>query len=131
MISELCLLNILGLILSVWAFQVTALPHLSWSSHHLSGVFIFTILTISFLHLIFFSILPCAIYVICLCSCLFHFLLVTFIHPLFPFFSNSAPCIIITLFLSFSLCPCEVNLHTYLTTWLNSCPVRIFLGFSP
>ena len=29
----------------------------------------------------------------------------------------------------FSLCPLEVNLHTYLTTWLSSCPVRIFFGF--
>ena len=29
----------------------------------------------------------------------------------------------------FSLCPLEVYLHTYLTTWLSSCPVKIFLGF--
>jgi len=31
--------------------------------------------------------------------------------------------------LCFSLCPLEVNLHTYLTTWLSSCPVGIFFGF--
>jgi len=29
----------------------------------------------------------------------------------------------------FSLCPLEVNLHTYLTTWLSLCPVGIFFGF--
>ena len=33
--------------------------------------------------------------------------------------------------LIFFLCPLEVNLHTYLTTWLSSCPVGIFFGFSP
>ena len=31
----------------------------------------------------------------------------------------------------FFLCPLEVNLHTYLTTWLCPCPVGIFFGFSP
>jgi len=97
-------------------------------SHPPSGVIIFTI---SFLNLISFSILLCAIYVTCLCSCLCHFLLVIFIHPLLPLFLNSAPCIIITSFLCFSLCHYEVNIHTYLTTWLSLCPVGIFLGFSP
>ena len=52
-------------------------------------------------------------------------------NPLLPLFLISAPCIIITLFLCFSLCPSEVNLHTYLTTWLSSFPVRIFIGFPP
>ena len=28
----------------------------------------------------------------------------------------------------FSFCPLEVNIHTYLTTWLSSCPVGIFFG---
>ena len=28
-----------------------------------------------------------------------------------------------------SLCPLEVNLHAYLTTWLSSCPVGIFFEF--
>ena len=100
-------------------------------SHPPSGVIICTIFTISFLHLMSFSILPCAIYVTCLCSCLCHFLLVIFIHPLLSLFLNFTPCIIITLFLCFSLCPFEVHIHTYLTTWLSLCPVRIFLGFSP
>jgi len=40
-------------------------------------------------------------------------------------------CIIHTIYLCFSLCPSEVNLHTYLTTWLCSCLVGIFLGFPP
>ena len=29
----------------------------------------------------------------------------------------------------FYFCPLEVNLHTYLTTWLSSCSVGIFFGF--
>jgi len=29
----------------------------------------------------------------------------------------------------FFLCPLEENLHTYLSTWLSSCPVAIFYGF--
>ena len=33
------------------------------------------------------------------------------------------------LILCFSLCPLEVNLHTYLTTWLSLCPMGIFFGF--
>ena len=33
------------------------------------------------------------------------------------------------LILWFSLCPLEVNFHTYLTTWLSSCLVGIFFGF--
>jgi len=37
--------------------------------------------------------------------------------------------IIIFTIIVFSLCPLEVNLHTYLTTWLSSCQVRIFFGF--
>jgi len=100
--------------------------------HPPSGVIIYIILhhKLPSSHL-FFSILPCAIYITCLCSCLCHFLLVIFIHPLLPLFLISAPCITITLFLCFSLYPFEVNLHTYLTTWLSSCLVGIFLGFSP
>jgi len=34
------------------------------------------------------------------------------------------------LIISFSLCPSEVNFHTYLNTWLSSCSLRIFVGFS-
>ena len=33
------------------------------------------------------------------------------------------------LILCFSLYPLELNIHTNLTTWLSSCPVRIFFGF--
>ena len=45
------------------------------------------------------------------------------------FCSSILHLIIITLYLCFSLCSLEVNLHTYLTTWLCSCQVGIFFGF--
>jgi len=51
-------------------------------------------------------------------------------------FSLIVPCLYFSmhhchLIIVFSLCPSEVNLHTYLTTWLSSFPVGIFLGFLP
>ena len=51
------------------------------------------------------------------------------IFTLCPFqFCN---CISFSPYLDFHFCLCEVNLHTYLTTWLSSCLVGIFLRFSP
>ena len=44
---------------------------------------------------------------------------------------NFANCISYSLYLVFHLCLWKVNLHTYLTTWLSSCPVGIFLMSSP
>ena len=38
---------------------------------------------------------------------------------------------IFTISCFFHFCLCEVNLHTYLTIWLSSCPVGIFLRSSP
>ena len=56
--------------------------------------------------------------------------MVIFIHPLLPWFFNFRPFILITIQFCFSFCSLEVNLHTYLTTWLSSCLVGIFFGFS-
>ena len=42
---------------------------------------------------------------------------------------NSVPLHHLHLIIVFSLCPLEVNLHTYLTSWLSSCLVEIFFGF--
>jgi len=59
-------------------------------------------------------------------SC-FHFSIRSPSSILFPFYvfqfrkaSSSSP------YLVFFLLPLEVNLHTYLTIWLSSCPVGIF-----
>ena len=63
-----------------------------------------------------------------LCSC------VLFLFPFDPLHTN---CILLCSFifrkhhhlhhiLCFFLLPLEVNLHTYLTTWLSSCPMGIF-----
>ena len=58
----------------------------------------------------------------------FHFVHFCFHHvivfPFMPFnFHTMHHCHLI---MWFSFLPLEVNLHTYLTTWLSSCPVGIF-----
>ena len=40
-------------------------------------------------------------------------------------------CILFSPYLVFDLCLYEVNFYTYLTTWLSSCPMGIFLNSSP
>ena len=40
-------------------------------------------------------------------------------------------CISFSPYLAFHLCLYEVHIHTYLTTWLSSCPMGIFLRCSP
>ena len=53
----------------------------------------------------------------------FHILLLSIIY------FNSSPLNYHHHIVVFSLCPLEVNLHTYLTIWLRSCPMRIFFRF--
>ena len=131
MISELCLLNELGYYLECVSISSGDFSSLILEFPTLQVACSSFPISISFLHLIFSIPFHFAIYILLYVLVCGFFHSVVFIHPLLPLFLNSAPCIIITLFLWFSLCPSEVNLHTYLTTWLSSCPVGIFVGFSP
>ena len=80
---------------------------------------------LSFLHLFF--PFPLQLCVLCLCSC---FALPTSIR--LPSSYLFLLCLSIPQYASssrynvFFLLPLEVNLHTYLTTWISSCPVGIF-----
>jgi len=97
-------------------------------SHPPNGV-ILVHYPISFLifSLLFFSFVPPSM------SSLFYYVL-KFRYSFFHHHHHCVNChnhlIILTIF-CFSLCPLEVNIHTYLTTWLNSCPVGVFFRLSP
>jgi len=123
---------IVGLILSVRALHVATLSPLilEWLLLQVAWHPFFFHKLSSSLHL--FVILLChpfhssLYYYACI---LFWFSLI-FLHLMFFPFSQFTFIIIITI-LCFSLCPLEVNLHTYLTTWLSLYPVGIFFGLSP
>jgi len=122
---------IVGLILSVWALQVATLSPLILDYLILQVArhpFFFHKLSSSpplFIFLLRHPFHSSLLYHVCLLSlvitCLSHLMLFLFLQFTF---------IIIITILCFSLCPLEVNLHTYLTTWLSSCPIGIFFGFS-
>ena len=107
---------------------MATLPHLSWSSHPLSCMFIISILQkLPSFHL--FHSFPFPHLFPSLYSCLrlfpFGYLLHSLLHLMLFHFRNHHHNHHILCFSFFSL---EVNLHTYLTTWLCSCPVGIFFG---
>ena len=121
MFSELSLLLFLGFI----TLQVAVLDHSSRSipsskwRDHISP-------SISFLlslHLFFSS--PCAIFIPFYDLVFFFFSFL--ISILFSFHLCSLNFAPRHLILCFSLCSLEENLHTYLTTWLSSCPMTIFI----
>jgi len=117
--SELSLLEF-GSYLECSTLQVVTFNHSSWSLLTLQVAWpdhTFIILSFSFLSSFYFSI-P-------LCSCVHLFYFLSFPYTLFNFTPIHHQHHIIM----FSLCPLEVNLHTYLTTWLSSYPVGIFFGF--
>ena len=96
-------------------------PHFSkWHDNPFSSISFLHLFTFSFL---FFTPLSIPFY---------SFLLFTIWSSIiFVSFCSSISHLIITLYLCFSFCPLEVNLNTYLTTWLSLYPVGIFFGFSP
>ena len=128
-------LQLSGSYLECNALQVATLHHLSWSlspskwRDTISILHKLSLLSSSFPFIPFASSLR--LYSFSLCyffsfttrSSLYS--LLHFVH-LIPQSSSSSPynCV-------FPLCPLEVNLHTYLTTWLSSCLVGTFFGFSP
>jgi len=101
-------------------------PHSKWrdpfSIHHISICFL------RLFHFFHYSNLSLCSYVLIFFHCQFGFYH-DFMFPLM--FIKFLPFIINHEILVFFLCPLEVNLHTYLTTWLSLCPVGIFFGFSP
>ena len=117
-----------GLILGVCALQVTALHHSSWSLTPLQVVWRPSS-SISFLYLFISSFL--APFPFILYSCVLLFLFGFSILLLSSICFNFVPLHHHHHIIVFSLFPLEVNLHTYLTTWLSSCLVGIFFGFSP
>ena len=98
-----------------WSF-----PPSKWRDHPLH-------FSISFLHLISFPSCHHGIYHSFLCSCLCLYHLIIFIHHLLPVLFNSRLIhhnyhILVFFLLSSRSEP------SHLTTWLSSCPVRIFFG---
>ena len=130
MISELCLLN--ELVSYLECVSISSGGSLILEFPTLQVLCSSFPISISFLHLIFsitfhFTFYFLHYFLVCVFFPFSHLL-----HSLLHFMLFSfRPCIIHTILLSFSLCPSKVNLHTYLTTWLISCPVGIFLEFSP
>ena len=120
------MLSFVGLILSVCTVQVAALHHSSWSSPSSKWHDSLLHSPIIFLHFFTFS-FPSLHHSssIFLCSFFSSFTIrFTYYSCFLLFFLNYHH-----LILCFSLCPLEVNLHTFLTTWLSSCVVGIFFGF--
>ena len=108
--------------------QVPALHHSSWSILPIQVAWPpFIILSFSSLSSFYFSsFAPFSLYFMFLYHLfLFGFHLLYLPYMLF----NSAPFHHQHHIILFSLCPLEVNLHTYITTWLSSCPVGISFGF--
>jgi len=130
--NETSVLLLLGLILSVHHLSSRLFHHSSWSSFF-SKWRDNPSSSISFLHPFlclssFCTTFPFPLYVIMLFFYFgFHlsfFILCSFHFASYLYHHNHQICV-------FSLCPLEVNLHTYLTTWLSSCLMGIFFGFSP
>ena len=115
-----------GLILGVCALQVAAIHHSSWSLPPLQVAWPPS-LSIKFLYLFISTFL--APFPFLLYSCVLLFLFGFYILLLSIICFNSAPLHNHHHIIVFSLCPIKVNLHTYLTSWLSLCPVRIFFGF--
>ena len=115
-----------GLILGVCALQVATLHHSSWSLPPLQVAWP-QASSISFLYLFISSFLAPFPFLLYSCVLLFLFdfsiLLLSIICFNFALLHHHHHIIV------FSLWPLEVNLHTYLTTWLSSCPVGIFYSF--
>ena len=130
MISELCLLNCFGSYLkSSSTSSGGSSPLILEPSTIPSGV-ITCSFSISFLHpfIFFLSYLrhfPFPFYVLVLLFTI-RFLSCFLLSYMFFIFTHHH---LHHHIIVFSLCPLDVNLHTYLTTWLSSCPVRIFFGF--
>jgi len=119
--NELRLLLSLVLILSAQHLKWRLFPLILESPPPLSGVTTPSSYKLLFPFIFLFSIALC--YSVHLC--LFGFHLLSFPYMLF----NSAPLHHHHHIIVFSIFPLEVNLHTYLTTWLSSCPVGILFGF--
>ena len=108
--SETCVLSTLVLSCESDSSSNGGPHHLSWRSHTLQVACFFHF----HLHKLSY---PSSFLSFPLC----HFTLIIFFYALsFP------QSIVIFTYLLFSFFPLKVNLHTYLTTWLSSCPVGIF-----
>ena len=125
----------------IWELSSGGLQQLSWKKNHTpSGVSIINpphklSSSILFLHFHFHHFILCSSLVsIRFFHCAYVLFFLHFnsvMHCFIAFFHifQFQQCIIhVTLYWFLSL-PLEVNLHTYLTTWLNSCPVGIFPRF--
>ena len=128
--SETCVLSTLVLSCESESSSSSDPHHLSWRSHTPSSVFIHSLhhklsCPSSLFPFFHYAIYPC-VYVLFLLpfsirSPSLYLLSFMFFH--FRKVYSSSPYLVIFLL------PLEVNLHTYLTIWLSSCPVGIFPRF--